>query len=345
MAVAAVMWMSQLAGAGLLDRWRARHAAPTDTMAAATAHGPGNGIEKQPVAKGAGQPADVVAEIRKTLQPWHPFKEAWAAEATMIFTATHTRMHLPCIQLAPGVLAMPIGHAFEVTGVLKGEVQSKDIVSEHLGVEGETFPHALVNGRTYLVFLKPGKETLQRMHEPDAKTVRLADSAKELIAVIDLSQGKAEAEAVRVQATRSGDYRGFHFTAEKWAALRNAKKIDLELQKQFVPFLQNVVLAKGTTLGQVRSYLGKPDYHNFSAEGISYDYNFNSGAEAPHGEVSGSLEARFTPGLALHGYKIEFARCEVAKKAITSISWTILSDDEHKRLGLPLIRSNVDAQR
>ena len=42
--------------------------------------------------------------------------------------------------------------------------------------------------------------------------------------------------------------------------------------------------------------------------------------------------------------RIKFARCEVARNGITSIAWMILSEDEHKRLGLPLLQSKVDAQ-
>jgi hypothetical protein len=265
-----------------------------------------SGIEGRSVENGAGHDGDVVAKIRKSLQPWH---------------------------------------FFEVTSVLKGDVQSKEIVTPDFGREGERFPQALVDGRSYLVFLKPDKRTLEKIQKPDTKIVRLAGFGEEVIAIIDLSQGKAEAEAVRVQATQSGTFHGFRFTPEKWASLHKAKKIDLELQKQFIPFLQNVVFAKGTTLAQVRSYLGKPDYHNVSAEEICYHYKFNSGAEAPHGEVSGSLEARFTPDLVLEGYEIDFARCEVTRNGITSISWIILSEEEHKRLGLPLIRNNVGANR
>jgi hypothetical protein len=291
--------------------------------------------------KVAGPQGDVLAKIRKTLDPWHPFEETWAAEATMIFTATYKHTLLPHVELAPGLLARPIGHAFTVASVLKGDVPFKEVVSPDFGLKGERFPDALVTGRKYLVLLKPSEGTLKRMQEPEAGSVRLAGlGGDEVVAIVDLSQGKAEAEAIRIQSTRSGSYQGFEFTPEKWAAIREAKKIDLEQQKQLVPFLQNVVLAKGATLGQVRSYLGKPGYQTANAEGFTYYYDFNSGEEPQQGDISGSLTAHFTPGLALDQYEIHFTRCEITRG---TTSWMVLSDDEHKKLGLPLVQNKVKA--
>ncbi|MGA2069398.1 MAG: cellulase family glycosylhydrolase [Thermoguttaceae bacterium] len=78
---------------------------------------------------------------------------------------------------------------------------------------------------------------------------------------------------------------------------------------------------------------------------IRYHYKFNSGADTVDGDISGSLEVGFTPRPVMDRYQIEFARCATSKNGITSLSWTTLSEEEHKRLGLPLVRKKAQAGR
>ncbi len=99
----------------------------------------------------------VLVKIRAMLQPWHPFQEAWAANATLIFKATYAHHALPCIWITPSVRVRPLGHFFEVTNIVQGEVKFGEAICHDLSREGESFPNALVDGRSYLVFLKPGE--------------------------------------------------------------------------------------------------------------------------------------------------------------------------------------------
>ncbi len=108
------------------------------------------------------------------------------------------------------------------------------------------------------MFLKPGKKTLQRMQDKEVAWVRFSDDTEEVVAIVDLSQSRAEAEAMSVKATRSGTYGGFQFTPEKWRWLRASKTVDLESQKAMIAFLTNVVLREKSTLASVRSYLATP---------------------------------------------------------------------------------------
>ncbi len=291
------------------------------------------------MANAAEKETDVLAKVRGIVQPWLPLEEGWVTDATMIFRSTYRSTHLPCIRMGSAWL-MPRGAQFTVQEVLKGDVRFKSVVMEHSSQASQQRPHGLVQDRTYLVFLKPGEETLKRMRETDATWLRVFDRGTEVVAVLDLSASKAEAEAAGVKATKSGTYDGFHFTPKKWAALRASKRIDLEVQKKLVPFLVNVVLTKSATLVSVRSYLGPPDYYNVGQYGFDYHYDFNRGEHDADGEISGSLRVNFSPDLAMASYKIEFSRCNVERgSGLIGVSWSVLSKEEHKKLGLPLATS------
>src|SRR5262249_1001123 len=91
-------------------------------------------------------------------------------------------------------------------------------------------------------------------------------------------------------------------------ALRNSKTIDVEAQKQFQSFLEDVVLPPRASLRHVRSYLGEPDYWFQSADGIYYRYALNRGARQT-GAVTGSLELDFSGDVKLARCRIKFSRC------------------------------------
>lgn len=282
---------------------------------------------------------DVLQAVRGTLQPWRALEEAWVGDATMIFRSTYHHARLPCIHIGDS-WAMPMGAEFQVTKVLKGGVRFTSIILESRSPQGGRFPSALVEDRSYLVFLKPGPQTAERMREKEVTWVLLTEEAEEVVAIVDLSQSKAEADALTVQATKSGIFEGFQFTPERWESLRAAKTIDLGSQRELVPFLVNVVLADKPTLASVRSYLGEPDYFDISPGRYECHYDFQRTEEvAEDGQVSGKLEITFRGDLTLDKYQIEFYRCKIESgRDFSVVSWSALSDEEHKGLRLPHIQ-------
>jgi hypothetical protein len=271
------------------------------------------------------------AEIRAHLKPWHPFQKAWAEKASLVIKATYFRGKYPCVFFRNGSAAMPVRFSFEKVKVLKGDMACANVDVCIGDLDESRFPHDLASGRSYLVFLKPYPDSAALLKDPATEFTHDTQlSQDELVAIIDLSQNEAEAEAVKVPATRSGTYRGFTFTPEKWAALRAAKVSDLEAQKRFQAFIEGVVATPAASLADVRSYLGKPDRWYRNTDGLFYEYSMSRGAKAVKGLVVGSVALRFSEDLELARCSVRYYRClEAGARGST---WRQLSADELKQL-------------
>ncbi|MCX5675631.1 MAG: hypothetical protein NTX87_11550 [Planctomycetota bacterium] len=284
----------------------------------------------------AGIPPDpVAAAVRRHVRPWHPFKEEWIAQSTVIAVADYRRGHYPCVDLGNGRLGMPIQSTFVVGEWLKRAGAVKEFDVHACGGESGPFPHDLVTGRKYMVFMKPDPEGLARLN--DAKTVFRLDTAirsTDLVAIIDLSQTKEEAEAEKVVATKSGALDGFEFTPEKWARLRQAERTDFAEQGRFLRFIEQGVLKPGATLADVRSWLGPPDRYYRNEDGLYYEYALNLPAyNKPRVDaVFTRLEVSFAPCVALAGHSIKHYKYT----EVTPESQIIreLTAEERRQLGL-----------
>jgi hypothetical protein len=163
----------------------------------------------------------------------------------------------------------------------------------------------------------------------------------EIVAMVDLSQGKREAEAERVKATRTGSYGSFTFTPAKWKALRRAQTADIEKQRPFLAFIENVVIGNDATERRVRSYLGSPDAMRRSrrSRGGAYtcDYQLNLKAyrKPSHGAVYTELNLRFGRQGKVLQYRVEYFKWSVSKGSSTS---TALTEQELKKLGLKRVK-------
>ena len=265
-------------------------------------------------------------------KPWHEFKEEWMAQATVVAVAEYRRTQGPCIDLGNGRRGMPVVSTFVVKEWLKGAGAVKEFVAEVYGGETGPFPHCLVMGRMYMVIMKPGPESLARLKDPqlDFRAVRNI----ELVAIVDLSQTKEEAEAEKIAATKSGSYEGYEFTPAKWERLRQAKKIDFAEQGRMLKFIEKVVLADNPAVAHVRSYLGPPDHWFWNEDGLWYEYRLNLEAyNNPRvGAVFSKLVLYFGSGLVLKGYSVshcKYTEVEPNRQIIRD-----LTADERKQLGL-----------
>lgn len=284
----------------------------------------------------AGEEApDILQEVRRAIPPWQTLDEAWVAEAPLIFRATY-RYNDSGNSWWNGLPRWD----FTVTQVFKGDVPFKGVALQCYRWEGGRLPYFLVKDRDYLVFLKPNQKTRKQMAEKGMRWVPLTDNSEEVVAIVDLSQSKAEAEAIAVKATQSGVYDGFQFTPERWETLRASETIDLDTQRKLVPFLVNVVLTDQATLASVRSYLGEPDYYDVRPGRYDYFYHFQRNENAEDGQISGSLHVVFQGDLRRGYFRIEFRRCKITTGPDWKlVNWSELSEKDHQQLGLPLIRS------
>jgi hypothetical protein len=270
--------------------------------------------------------------IKAHVKPWHELKEEWIARSTVVVVAEYHRQPGPCIDLGDGRLARPVLSAFVVKKWLKGAGAAEEFVAEVYGGEPGPFPHCLVTGRMYMVIMKPGPESLARLKDPqlDFRPVRNI----ELVAIVDLSQSKEEAEAEKVTATKSGTYEGYEFTPAKWEKLRQAKKVDFAEQGRILKFIEKVVLAGNPAVARVRSYLGTPDRWYWNEDGLWYEYRLNLEAyNNPRVDaVFSELKLQFGFGLVLKGYSVR--HCKYTEVKPNSQIIRDLTVDERKQLGI-----------
>ncbi len=293
----------------------------------------------------AGASGPVAERIQALLRPWDHYDPAWESQATVIVLSRGRRVRYPC-DFVGGVWSMSTGHGFTVQEVIKGSVAGDDTVITVSSGPEPNFPPYFVDGRTYLLLLRPGEETARRLNDPeDRLLVGPGLVLSETVAVIDLSKSRAEADAVNVQATRSGQYDGFEFTPARWRQLREADEIDLGAQSEFLPFLQNVVLVEGATTADIRSYLGEPDFWRAGANSFTCHYELNRQRPKPENSISGRLEIRSDGDTRLVGYVVVFyehwsQRTEHNGYVRTSHNIRSLDDEELAALGLSAIEGS-----
>jgi hypothetical protein len=282
---------------------------------------------------------DVPVPLRSHLKPWHRFKQEWARTATVWFVGSYGQGSYPCVPGPGGSLDMIQQNYFRVTRVLRGKVAVKTVDVNPYPRKDETVPPYLVEGRVYLVLLKPNPASVTRLG--NSKTIfnlHTLIRRTEIVAIVDLSQGKQEAEAEQVKATRTGSYGNFTFTPAKWHALRHSKTADLEKQKPFLAFIENVVIKNDSTERRLRSYLGSPDSMRRSRCGAytcAYQLNLNAYRKPSHGAVYTELKLWFGRKGKLVQYRIEYFKWTVGKNSSSS---TALSEQELKKLGLKRVK-------
>ena len=281
-----------------------------------------------------------VARISELVKPWHPFRAEWVDQATLIVKAGYRPGTYPCI-FHEDSIHMMASHTFEVREVLKGEIGRPDFDVDmcfRVNPDGtrvrseDEFPHDLLWGRTYLVFLKPSTESQAILaHSKKFFNVYTAIGEDEMVAIVDISKSKEEAEAEKVVATRSGTYEGFSFTTEAWENLRASKEVDVKLQSRFIEFIEHVVLPGGVGIVKVRSYLGAPDYHCMNEDGIFYEYCLNAELHRTprEGVPITTLNFSFSHKLILTDYDVEHHKYDATDECVHEIS-----DEEAERLGL-----------
>ncbi len=276
-------------------------------------------------------------EIHARIKPWHTFNPDWVREASLIVQGNYRSGGYPCIFFPNGSSVMIRQSTFTELKALKGDLSRTDVDVNLSGLDERRFPHSFLNNRTYLVFLKPTPESRARIGDPQAFfTLHTQLDGEERIAIIDLSQTQDEAEAVREQATRSATHKGFDFTPEKWAAFRDLPDIDLEGQKRFQSFIDEVVAAPESSLRQVRSYLGEPDFWYHNEDGVFYEYKLNRGAKNEAGKITGFVELGFSDRLQLSHLEIVYR--QYVKDNVHGEYWQDASPPDLERLGLRNIK-------
>lgn len=260
--------------------------------------------------------------LSRVLRPYHPFKKAWAERATVWFVGTYGEGSYPCRPGPGGSLDMIQQNYFKVTEVLKGTVAVRTVDVNPHPRRNDSLPPYLIEGRSYLVLLKPDRFSLGRLR--DVRTIFTLETMirrDEIVAVVDLSQGRQEAETARVQAHRSGAYGGVVFTPQKWTALRLAGTVDFDAQKRFLSFIRNVVLVRGGTLRNVRAYLGEPDRQlrtRHGAHGCVYQLNLKAYRKPTHGAIYTELGIGFGAGGRLVHYTVKYYKWSVTGRSSSS---------------------------
>jgi hypothetical protein len=274
--------------------------------------------------------------VRALVKPWHPFREAWWKEATVVLKGTYCS-GLPREEWLPGgARAWWAPRGFTVSEVFKGEVVCPKFPANLAEVRDRPeYPTQFLPGRHYLLFLKPSPESLAVLKDPKADfEVKFPSIWKgDFVAVIDLAETREHAEAIRVRATRSQTHKGFSFSPERWAAFRRAREFDMRSARRFQAFLFEVVLTDGAALREVRSYLGEPDYHHEGGGGISYAYYLPRGHGGVRvGDHAGWLELSFSEDLELTAARLRYMKCIAVGRP--GRTWEQLSARERGELGV-----------
>jgi hypothetical protein len=273
--------------------------------------------------------------VAERVPAWQEFDESWVERADVIVVGKLDEYSYPCRFDEEGNSEMIAARSFEVVEVLAGDVKAGSINISQVFEEDACVPADFIEGRTYLVLLDPGPETLARLADPETVWgIHNEPHRGEVVAIVDLSQSREEAEALAVQASKSGEHGGYAFSPAGWETLRSSGVNDLGAQMQVLGFIRARVLAEGTTLGEVRSWLGEPDYWYASQAGFHYRYHLNAATrEAPvEGMVSVQLGISFGMDLEILSYTVENLVCTRVDEH--GDAWRDLTDEELAEHGL-----------
>ena len=216
---------------------------------------PGAEEPPRPDALAAAPQEDPAGPVESLVPAWQELDPAWKEEASVILVGELNEFSYPCRFDEHGNSEMILARSWKVLEVLEGEVKAPYVNISAVFPGEAHVPVEFIEGRRYLLLLKPSEETMKLLADPETVWgLGNEPHTNEVVAIVDLSQSLDEAEALAVQASKSGSHGGFTFTAEKWKALRESGDNDLELQKQFLAFILDVVMSKDATLASVRSW-------------------------------------------------------------------------------------------
>jgi hypothetical protein len=284
--------------------------------------------------------------VRELIKPWHPYKEEWWNQATVVVKGRNCADVPRHVWFPGGARAWWTPEGFIVSDVFKGQVVCPKFPANLAEVRDRPeYPRQFLRGRDYLLFLKPSRESQAVLMDPKADfEVRHPSIWKgDFVAAIDLSETQEHAEATKTQATRSQTHKGFAFAPEKWAAFRRSKQFDVPWARRFQEFLFEVVLTDGATLRDVRSYLGEPDSHHRDSSGISYTYYLPRCHGAVRvGDHAGWLNLSFSDDLELTTARLRYMKCIGVDRS--GRSWEQLSAQERRQVGVANENRSVDAK-
>lgn len=273
---------------------------------------------------------------------WQEVDPAWTEKATVILKGSLREYSYPCRFDEHGNSEMILARSWEVLEVLKGEVKAPDVNISAVFPEGAHVPEEFIEGRVYLLLLAPSETTMKLLADPETIWgLGNEPFTTEVVAIVDLSQSPEEAEALEVQASKSGTHDGFAFSAQKWKELRESPDNDLALQLQFLAFIMQVVLTNDATLASVRSWLGEPDWWWANEDIFFYRYALHQKTHtAPEtGMISIRLEITFSSKMHLLSYRVENMICTKADE--TGDAWRDPTDEEMKQHGLSDVKKSL----
>ncbi len=279
-----------------------------------------------PDARATAGAAPIPEEVRGLVKPWQTVRPEWVRQASVIVVGRGSRIEGPCVPFGDGGLAMPLLERFEVQQVVKGTVRAGQVILRCGAFTGLPY---FVEGRTYLVFLKPDADDLAGLAKADG--VGAVGPGEAVLAVVDLDETEDEARARAVTATRSGEFGGFRFTPARWAELRSAAKPHLREEVRLIAFLEHVVLLPGRRLADIRAYLGEPDVQDGPRE-AKYYLNIEASTGGGAGQVHSELVVRFHADGTLAGYEVEPRRSK--KVGPGQYADDALGPEDLARLGL-----------
>lgn len=262
--------------------------------------------------------------VRVLVKPWHRFDPKWVREATVIVMGKGCYRKGACVY-EDGMFVMPALTTVSVDKTLKGNPRCDEVILGWGRPEGLPY---FVEARSYLLFLKPDETNPKDETAKEGFRYTLPGN---LVAVVDLSETKSEAEVRTASPVKSGKFGDYEFTPEKWKALREAEVQDFAEQERLIEFLENAVLRATAMLSDIAQYLGRPD-HQSGLQEASYTLNLPARRNWTKGVVQRTIELKFRYGGTLASYEVKTTRTKVTGEH--SYSSTDLSPDELAKLGL-----------
>lgn len=291
----------------------------------------------------AGAPAPAPAGAPELPPELAPLASSWggvdpqrAASSPIWLLTRYAPSTYPCRPGPDGTLDMLQQDRFQIDRVLRGEAAARGVDLDLYAMKGPSYPRSFVEGRRYVLFLRPGPEAQTWLADPeDLGSMHRRMGADDVLAALDLDASPAELAAESTLATRTGTRQGLRWTPEVWVAARGAPALDAEHQRRLAAFLSAEILALGTPLAELRAWLGAPDdQHVWSGGARREQYLLSRPAyDTPReGGLYGDLDLEYGPDLRLRAASLKYLRWRIEPTLRAS---TALTPEEHARLGLP----------
>lgn len=281
---------------------------------------------------------ELPAELRAVVPAWQRVDPAWLVAASVWVVGTYFQAAYPCRPGPDGSLDMIQQDAFTPTRVLRGALRIREVDVDAWRLKGPGFPASLVEGRSYLLLLRPSPEVARKLADPEGllgMDERLGSD--QVVAIVDLSQSAEEARDDAVPASRSGTRDGVRFDPAAWAAARGASEVTAAQHGPIAGFVAAELLrAPGATVAGVRAWLGEPDEQQRRDPSLLLRYWLarERYATPVDGAIYGQVELRFARGRLLKG-SVTYFRWRFAPGERSSSE---ISDAELQRLGLRVYR-------